>query len=80
MRAEARASIDYVKASPPQDTGRPVLGPGDIERRTRAARLANGVPLDDKTWSDLLEAAQSVGIDAQWTTLARAALIINGGR
>ena len=62
--AEARRFVDYVKASPPTTPGQPVLGPGDIERRTRAARLANGVPLDDKTRGDLIEAAQSVGIDA----------------
>ena len=55
---EARRFVDYVKASPPAKAGEPVLAPGDVERRTRAARLANGVPLDDKTWSDLLEAAQ----------------------
>ena len=62
--AEARRLIDWVKASPPSVPGQPVLGPGDVERETRAARLANGVPLDDKTWNDLLAAAQSVGIDA----------------
>jgi uncharacterized oxidoreductase len=62
--AEARRLMDWVKASPPAVPGRPVLGPGDMERETRAARLANGVPLDDKTWNDLLAAAKSVGIDA----------------
>ena len=48
--AEAKRFVEYVKASPPAVAGQPVLGPGDVERRTRAARLANGVPLDDKTW------------------------------
>ena len=62
--AEARRFVDYVKASPPAVAGQPVLGPGDVERRTRAARLADGVPLDDKTWADLVDAAQSVGIEA----------------
>jgi len=66
--AEAKRFVDYVKASPPATPGQPVLGPGDVERRTRAARLAHGVPLDDKTWSDLIEAAQSVGIDAPSAT------------
>src|SRR6185503_10300618 len=66
--AEAKRFVDYVKASPPAIPGQPVLGPGDVERHTRAARLANGVPLDDKTWSDLIEAAQSVGIDAPSAT------------
>ena len=62
--AEAKRFVDCVKASPPSTPGQPVLGPGDVERATRAARLANGVPLDDKTWNDLIAAAQSVGIDA----------------
>lgn len=62
--AEARRLIDHVKASPPAAAGQPVQGPGDVERRTRAERLVQGVPLDDKTWVDLVDAARSVGIDA----------------
>jgi len=62
--AEAQRLIDWVKASPPMVPGRPVLGPGDVERLTRAARVAGGVPLDDTTWNNLIAAAQSVGIDA----------------
>jgi uncharacterized oxidoreductase len=62
--AEARRFVDWVKASPPADPGAPVLAPGDVERKNRAERRAGGVPLDDKTWSDLLAAAATVGIDA----------------
>ena len=69
--AEARRFVDWVKASPPARAGEPVLAPGEVERRTRAARLPGGVPLDDKTWQDLVAAAQSVGIDA-----ARAAKLV----
>jgi uncharacterized oxidoreductase len=54
-----------VKASAPAKPGEPVLAPGDVERRNRASRLASGVPLDDKTWADLVAAAASVGIDAK---------------
>ena len=61
--AEARRFVDFVKASPPVKPGEPVLAPGDVERRTRAARLASGVPIDDKTWSDLVAAGAGVGID-----------------
>jgi uncharacterized oxidoreductase len=61
---EARRLVDWVTASPPVTPGQPVLSPGEVERRTRASRLAAGVPLDDTTWSDLVAAAQSVGIDA----------------
>ena len=63
MLAEARRFIDWVKASPPLRDEAPVLAPGEIERRTREARLSAGIPLDDKTWADLMAAAASVGID-----------------
>ena len=62
--AEAKRFVDYVKASPPSNPGEPVLAPGEVERRNRAARLAAGVPLDEKTWADLVAAAASVGIAA----------------
>ena len=64
MLREARRLIDWVTASPPATPGQPVLAPGEVERRTRASRLADGVPIDDTTWADLVTAAQSVGIDA----------------
>ena len=60
--AEARRFVDFVLASPPAKPGEPVLAPGEAERRTRAARLKDGVPIDDKTWADLVEAANSVGV------------------
>ena len=68
---EARRFVDFVKASSPAKPGEPVLAPGDVERRNRAARRKSGVPIDDKTWADLLAAAASVGVDAK----AAAALV-----
>jgi uncharacterized oxidoreductase len=52
-----------VKASPPQVAGQPVQAPGDAERATRKSRFAKGIPIDDKTWADLMDAARSVGIE-----------------
>ena len=60
---EAARFIEFVKASPPMKPGEPVKAPGDVERATRKQRLANGIPIDDTTWADLVAAAQSVGID-----------------
>ena len=60
---EAARLVDFVLASPPLTPGQPVLAPGDVERATRRKRLAEGVPLDDKTLADLMAAARSVGID-----------------
>ena len=59
---EVRRFVDWVKASPPLDPAQPVLAPGEIERATRAARMRDGVPLDDATWNDIVAAATGVGI------------------
>ena len=67
---EATRFVDYVLASPPAAAGQPVQAPGDVERATRARRLAEGVPLDERTLSDLNEAARSVGLDPTRTAAA----------
>jgi uncharacterized oxidoreductase len=59
---EAQRLVEWVKASPPAVAGQSVLAPGEIERRTRAERLASGIMLDDTTWAELVAAARSVGI------------------
>ncbi len=61
---EVARFIEWVKASPPAVAGQPVLLPGEVERQTRAERAVGGVAIDDKTWSDILAAAASVGIPA----------------
>jgi uncharacterized oxidoreductase len=53
---------DYITASPPAHPDEPVLIPGDPERRTRAARIANGVPIDDETWRELTVAARGINV------------------
>ncbi len=60
---EATRFVDYVLASPPATPGQPVQAPGDVERATRTRRLAEGVPLDERTLADLNDAARSVGLD-----------------
>ena len=59
---EIRAMTDYVTASPPRKTGEPVLIPGDPERLSRAKRIAEGVPIDDETWRELVGAARTVNV------------------
>lgn len=60
--AEAKRYVDWVTASPPREPGGQVMAPGEIEHRTRGERRAAGVPLDDATWSQIVEAAQAVGL------------------
>jgi uncharacterized oxidoreductase len=59
---EITAMSDYVTASPPRNSGEPVLIPGDPERLSRAKRIAEGVPIDDETWREIAEAARGVNV------------------
>ena len=62
---EALAFIDWVKASPPRDGVDGVLVAGEPERASRARRSAEGVPVDENTWNEILSAAASLGVDPQ---------------
>jgi uncharacterized oxidoreductase len=59
---EITAMTDYVTASPPRNPAEPVLIPGDPERLSRDRRIADGVPIDDETWRELVEAARGVNV------------------
>jgi hydroxycarboxylate dehydrogenase B len=63
LAAEARRFVEFIKGSRPAEPGGEVLMPGEPERRNRAERSAGGVPLDPNTWAQLLDAADSVGLD-----------------
>jgi len=64
FNSEVDATIAHIKASPAADPAKPVLAPGDPERMSRAKRTAEGVPVDDETWREIAEAAESVGLPA----------------
>jgi uncharacterized oxidoreductase len=36
--------------------------PGEIEERTKAQRLRDGIEVDETTWTQILEAARFVGL------------------
>lgn len=58
---ELQATIDHVKASPPQDPAKPVMVAGDPERASRVKRGSEGIPLDETTWDLILAAGESLG-------------------
>ncbi len=64
LKSEIDAVFAYFKASPPADPSAPVLVPGDPERLSRGARLANGIPIDATTWGELKAAANMAGLGA----------------
>ncbi|MBS0537706.1 MAG: malate/lactate/ureidoglycolate dehydrogenase [Proteobacteria bacterium] len=55
--------VEFVKSSRPSTPGVEILVPGEQESRTRAKRLAEGVPLPDDTWAAIVETARGVGLD-----------------
>ncbi len=60
--AETRKYADYVKASRPVRPGGEVLLPGEPEARTRAHRLAHGIPLQVETWERITAVARELGV------------------
>ena len=58
---QATAFVDWLKQSPPRD-GQDVLIAGDPERRMRATRLADGIPVDETTWEQIRAAGAKVGV------------------
>jgi len=61
---EVAAYIDFVRSSRPVTAGAGVLVPGDMERITMAERRQNGLPLATEAWTDILAAADRVGVSA----------------
>jgi len=55
--------IAEVRASIPADPDTPIMVPGDPERKRRADRMANGLPLAPDVWESLLNAGASKGLD-----------------
>ncbi len=61
FQAEMQRFIAWVKSSAPATPDGEILMPGEIEDRTKAQRLRDGIELDDTTLSQLRETALSLG-------------------
>lgn len=62
LQREIDAMADYVLGARRQDEAEPIQMPGDPERLSEAERSANGLPIDDTTWKQVLEAGAAVGV------------------
>jgi hydroxycarboxylate dehydrogenase B len=54
--------VEFIRATKPVDGVDQVLIPGDPERKTRADRTKNGIPLPDDTWAAIVNTAREVGV------------------
>ena len=64
MGQEMETLIAWVKSSPPRPGVEEVMIAGEPERKSRATRLKDGIPVDDNTWKELVAAAGTVGLPA----------------
>lgn len=61
--SEMNAFLDWVTASPPQPGFDKVRLAGEPEREMRAKRLADGIPVDEISWNDILLAAERLKLN-----------------
>jgi len=54
--------VDFIRETKPVAGVDEVLIPGDPERKMRAERTKNGVPLPDDTWAAIVNTAREVGV------------------
>ncbi|MDX1945025.1 MAG: malate/lactate/ureidoglycolate dehydrogenase [Pirellulaceae bacterium] len=69
---DVRRFLDFVKSAEKANPTAEILVPGDVERRHRAERGARGIELDDNTWRELADCAQSLAVPAQLLAACRA--------
>lgn len=60
--AEIERFVTWVKSSEKVTADGEILVPGEIEERTKAQRLRDGIDIDATTWSQILATAASVGL------------------
>ncbi len=58
FQSQVDSIIEFVKQDPLEGE---VLYPGEVEARTRAQRLANGIELPAATWREITECAEGLG-------------------
>jgi len=71
LESEIDATLAYVKSSRPSASSTGVMVAGDPERLARRERGRDGIPMNETTWEEICQAAQSVGmsraeIDRMW--------------
>lgn len=64
MDREMDTLLGWIKSSPPRPGVEEVMVAGEPERKSRAKRLKDGIPVDANTWKELVAAAGQAGVPA----------------
>ena len=62
---EAGTFISHVKSSPPAAGFEEILLPGEIEQKVKRQRAAEGIFIEDETWSQVVDWGRKLGVDLQ---------------
>jgi hydroxycarboxylate dehydrogenase B len=60
--AEVQRYVDFVKSARAVTKDGEILLPGEIEQRTKARRLRDGIELDNVTWAQICDTARTLGV------------------
>jgi len=63
FNGEFDAVVEYVRSAAPFSPSEPVQVAGEPEYRTMMARLQDGIPVEDRTWDELRQVAETLSID-----------------
>jgi len=69
---EAERLFSHIKRTPLKPGVNEILVPGELEQRVRVKRLREGIPVDERTWQDIVAFSEKHGVDAK--KIAREAL------
>jgi ureidoglycolate dehydrogenase (NAD+) len=67
FKAEVDRLIEEIKSSPPRAGFQEVLLPGEREHETMNKRRKEGIPIDERSWKDIVDTCLKLGIDATKT-------------
>ena len=65
VRTRVEEVVQYVKDTPPMEGFREVLHPGEVEVRSRRERRANGVPIEQATWDQVVGLIKENGLEEE---------------
>ncbi len=64
FKDEVDRLIEEIKSSPTRPGFQEVLLPGEREHKTMNQRKKEGIPIDEKSWKDIVDTCMKLGIDA----------------
>ena len=65
FKDEVERLVTEIKSSPTMSGFNEVLLPGEREHKTMEMRRKEGIPIDDRSWQDIVEKCRELGIDAR---------------